>query len=149
MFHLRVFSMSIYQICKSIHRLPVWVIFPDLEMAQGRWCKWYILSWTCLKFWEMFIFSCFGKQCMFLTVRYTLWPLHLKVIFGNCRNFIFLMKNYSKSDISLFILSNKEQNQLQKNLKLVVERSLIPPLISLLLFIDLNTKRLLNLMTWF
>ena len=34
------FSISIYKIWKYIHHLLVWTIFPDLEMAQGRWCKW-------------------------------------------------------------------------------------------------------------
>ena len=34
MSHLRVFSISIYQICKSIHHLPA--IFPDLQMTQDR-----------------------------------------------------------------------------------------------------------------
>ena len=135
MSHLRVFSVGIYQICKPIHHLPVWEIFLDLQMTQDRWCKWYILYWTCLEFWAISIFYCFGKQRKFLTVRYTLWPLRLKKFFGNCRKSIFLMKNYSKSsDICLFTLSKQEQKRLTKNLYLVVERCPIPRSISFVLF---------------
>ena len=96
-----------------------------------------------------------------LLVRYTLWPLQLKVIFENRRNSIFLMKNYSKSsDICVFTLSKKEHNWLQKNLQLVaakrlasyislvVERCPNPRWISCVLFFYLNKKRLLILMTW-
>ena len=39
----------------------------------------------------------FSKQCKFPTVRYTLWSLYLKLIFGNYGNSVFLIKNYSKS----------------------------------------------------
>ena len=41
MFHLRVFSISIYKICKSNIHLLVCVIFPDLGKRQGSSVKAY------------------------------------------------------------------------------------------------------------
>ena len=51
-------------------------------------------------FGQYLYFSVLVSSASFLLlgfVRYTLWPLYLKLIFGNCGSFSFLMKICSKS----------------------------------------------------
>ena len=88
MFHLRVFVITIYKIWKAIWRHGVVVITTaqlhstkrELRFRFGneqgksvncvcQVSKLYILFWKCLKFWIIFIFQCFSKQCKLLTVR--------------------------------------------------------------------------------
>ena len=67
MFHLRVFSISVYENLKCNYHLPVLANFPDMKVIQfwsGN-CMCHIsklyLFWTCPKFW-IFIFQCFREQ---------------------------------------------------------------------------------------
>ena len=107
-----VFSISVYKIYNSIHHLLVWAIFLDLEMTQGRSCN-DTSFWKCLKFQKISIIYCFSKQSKFLSVRHTLRPLYLKLIFENSRNSTFLMKNYSKSIIE-YLASPKSRTDCKK-----------------------------------
>ena len=70
------------------------------------------------KFGQYLYFCVLVSSASFLLlcfVSYTLRPLHLKIIFGNCNKNSLLMKNYSiSSDIWVFTLAIKEQNWLQK-----------------------------------
>ena len=78
---------------------------------------WSDLGHIC-NFRQYLYFSVLVSRASFLLLGFvscTLWPLHLNLIFGNCGNSTFLIKDYSKSsDICVFTLSKKEQKWLQK-----------------------------------
>ena len=91
------------------------------------------------KFGQYLYFSVVVSSASFLLldfVSYTLWPLHLKLIFENCGGSTFLIKDYSKlSDIWEFSLSMKEQNWLQKyflNSRIVGRRKMPNPLLNII-----------------
>ena len=68
-------------------------------------------------FWNFGQYSYFSKQCKFPTVRYALWPSHLKVVFGNCRNSIFLInKLFKTSDICIFLCPKKSRTDCRKTI---------------------------------
>ena len=136
MFHLIVFSITIYKICNSSHNLLVCVIFPDLEMRRDRWCKWYILSQNVCNFGWYLYFSVLVSSASFLLLgffRYTLWPLYLKQIFGNCESSSFLIKIFpNSSDICVLTFSARKY--------LVVEKCSNHHWISFLLFYRFEYK---------
>ena len=139
MFHLRVFSISFYKVCKSSHHLLVWAIFPDLEMTYVRSVNYASYLGPVWNFRQSFYLSVLLSNASFLElgfVRCILLQLYSKLIFGGWESSSFLMKRYSKySYIYVFILSRKEQNWLQKsfiNSRIFGQKKLSDPSLNIL-----------------
>ena len=99
---------------------------------------WSDLGHVC-NFRQYLYFSVLVSSASFLLldfVSYTLRPLHLNLVFGNCGESTFLIKDYSKlSGICVFTLSIKEQNWLQKyflNSRIVGRRKMPNPSLNII-----------------
>ena len=105
MFHLRVFSTSIYKIWKSNLPLLVRGIFPNLDQTQGRSVNGTTYLghvWNFAHYFYFNILACSASCPLLRFVVYTLWQLHSILIFRTCEKSSFLIKTYSKSYICIY-----------------------------------------------
>ena len=126
-----IWKVLLLAFTKSARQISIYLIAisPDLEMTQDR----SAVNGTSYlgHVWNFVQYSYFSvlvgsASCLLIGfVRYTLWVSHSKLIFGNCGNPSFRMKNYSKSYVCVFTLSKKRKIDCRKNFLtqlLVVQR---------------------------
>ena len=108
-----IWKVLLLAFTKSARQISIYLIAisPDLEMTQDRSAvngtSYLGHVWNFVQY-SYFSVLVSSASCLLRGfVRYTLWVLHSKLIFGNGGNSSFRMKNYSKSYICVFTLSKK------------------------------------------